>query len=71
MDEFMNVSHAFINNISRYIAAFCDLKKIMKVSFIINTFLSFQCPRLALVLKTEDFFQQMLTLKELSSKINT
>ena len=26
MDEFINVSHVFINEISRYIATSCDLK---------------------------------------------
>ena len=34
MDEFMNVSHIFINDISKYIATFCDLKKRTKSSFI-------------------------------------
>ena len=34
MDEFIDVSHVFINDISRYIAAFCDLKKKTKRSFI-------------------------------------
>ena len=33
MDEFINVSHVFINDISRYIATFCNLKKRTKSSF--------------------------------------
>ena len=32
MDEFINVYHAFISDISRYIATFCDLKKRTKSS---------------------------------------
>ena len=38
MDEFINVSHIFINDISTYIATFCDLKKITKRSFIFQCF---------------------------------
>ena len=38
MDEFINVFHAFINNISRYIATSCDLKKRAKSSFFILMF---------------------------------
>ena len=34
MDEFINVSHIFINDVSRCIAIFCDLKKKAKSSFI-------------------------------------
>ena len=34
MDEFINVSHVFINDISRCIATSCDLKKRTKSSFI-------------------------------------
>ena len=34
MDEFMNVSHVFINDISSYIATSCELKKRTKSSFI-------------------------------------
>ena len=30
---FINVSHVFINDISRYIATSCDLKKRAKISF--------------------------------------
>ena len=33
MDEFINVSYVSINEISRYIATFCDLKKIIKIYF--------------------------------------
>ena len=34
MDEFVNVSHVFINDISRHIATFGDLNKITKNYFI-------------------------------------
>ena len=34
MDDFINASHIFINDISRYIASFCDLKKRTKLSFL-------------------------------------
>ena len=34
MDKFINVSHIFINDISRYMANFCDLKKKTKSFFI-------------------------------------
>ena len=34
MDKFINVSHVFINDISRYMATSCDLKKWKKGSFI-------------------------------------
>ena len=34
MDEFINGSHVFINDISRYIATFCELKKRKKIYFI-------------------------------------
>ena len=34
MYEFINVSHVFINDISRYIAISCDLKKRAKSYFI-------------------------------------
>ena len=32
MDEFINVPLVFINSNSRYIATFCDIKKITKCS---------------------------------------
>ena len=58
MDELINVSHVFINDISRYIATFCDLKKrTKKVVSYFSVSLSFYCPRLALDLKTEDCFK--------------
>ena len=34
MDEFINVSHVFINDISTNIATFCELKKRTKNYFI-------------------------------------
>ena len=34
MDEFINLSDVFINDIDRCVATFCDLKKITKSSFI-------------------------------------
>ena len=57
MDEFINLSHVFINDISRYIATFCDLKKRKKVLLFCSVFLSLHCPRHALDLKTEDCFK--------------
>ena len=32
MDEFINVSLVFVNYNSRYVATFCDMKKITKCS---------------------------------------
>ena len=61
MDEFINVSHAFINYISRYIATSCDFRmkgtksSLFQCSFFIYSF--FHCPQLALDLKTEDYFE--------------
>ena len=57
MDEFVNVSHVFINDISTYIATFCELNKRAKSSFIFYCFLPFHCRRLALDLKTEVCFK--------------
>ena len=38
MDEFIKVSHVFIYDISRYIATFCDLKKMTKLFYILVIF---------------------------------
>ena len=51
MDEFINVSHVFIDYVNRYIAVFCDLNKRTNCSFIFNRFLSFHCHRLVLDFK--------------------
>ena len=50
MDEFINVSHSFINGSSRYITTFCDLeikknKKLFILVFLILPF-SWTRPRL-------------------------
>ena len=57
----------FLSMISRYIAAFCDLKKRTRIYFIILRVLSFYCPQLAIVLdlKTGDCFKERLRIKEL------
>ena len=46
MDKlFIDVSHVFINDISRYSATSCDLTKRKKnVILYFNVFLSFRCP---------------------------
>ena len=35
MNEFINLSRVFINDISRYIATLCNLKKRKEISFIL------------------------------------
>ena len=41
MDEFINVSHVFINYISRYIATSCDFKNERNEKFFILVFFYF------------------------------
>ena len=57
MDEFINVSHVFIKDISRYIGTSCDLKNKRNKKFFILVFLFFHRPRLAPDLKAEDCFK--------------
>ena len=57
MNEFINLSHVFSNDISRHMATFYDLKKRKKVLLFCSVFLSLHCPRHALDFKTEDCFK--------------